>query len=72
VLDYWIMNLVDRVLEVHREPARPGQVAVIGALGLNIARRAWGYAAIDSLGADRTVSPLAAPAARISVADLLP
>jgi Uma2 family endonuclease len=33
--DYWIVNLVDRVLEVHREPARPGP-----------ARRHWGYAAI--------------------------
>ena len=61
VLDYWIVNLVDRVLEVHREPARPGP-----------ARRAWGYAAIERLGADGTVSPLAAATARISVADLLP
>src|SRR6266852_7012700 len=24
IRDYWIVNLVDRVLEVHREPARPG------------------------------------------------
>ena len=61
VLDYWIVNLVDRVLEVHRAPARPGP-----------ARRAWGYAAIESLGTKCTVSPIAAPAARISVADLLP
>ena len=37
--DYWIVNLVDRVLEVHREPARPGP-----------ARRHWGYAAITTLG----------------------
>lgn len=61
VLDYWIVNLIDRVVEVHREPARPGS-----------ARRVWRYAAIESLGAARAVSPLAAPAARISVADLLP
>jgi hypothetical protein len=61
VADYWTLNLGDRVLEVHREPARPGP-----------ARRTWGYLAIDTLGAGATVTPLAAPAADISVADLLP
>jgi Uma2 family endonuclease len=59
--DYWIVNLVDRVLEVHREPARPGP-----------ARRHWGYAAIESLGAGATITPLAAPSAGIRVSDLLP
>jgi Uma2 family endonuclease len=59
--DYWIVNLVDRVLEVHREPARPGP-----------ARARWGYADIHRLGADATITPLAAPAAVIPVADLLP
>ena len=59
--DYWILNLVDRVLEVHREPVRPGP-----------ARRHWGYLAIDTLGADAAVTPLAAPASAIRVADLLP
>ncbi len=61
IADYWIVNLVDRVLEVHREPARPGP-----------ARARWGYAAIETLGADATVTPLAAPSAVIRVADLLP
>ena len=61
IKDYWIVNLVDRVLEVHREPARPGP-----------ARRHWGYAAIDTLGMGATVSPLSAPSATIPVADLLP
>ena len=61
IADYWILNLDDRVLEVHREPARPGP-----------ARRNWGYAAIETLGADTAVTPLAAPAATIRVADLLP
>ena len=42
-------------------PARPGP-----------ARRSWGYLATETLGADATVTPLAAPAAVISVADLLP
>ena len=59
--DYWIVNLVDRVLEVHREPARPGP-----------ARRRWGYAAIETLGAETAVAPLAAPSASVRVADLLP
>ena len=61
IADYWIVNLIDRVLEVHREPARPGP-----------ARRRWDYAAVDVFGSDALVTPLAAPAARIRVADLLP
>ena len=61
IADYWILNLGDRVLEVHREPARPGPV-----------RWTWGYAAIEALGADATVTPLPTLAATIRVADLLP
>lgn len=61
IADYWIVNLVERVLEVHREPARPGP-----------ALRRWTYALIEPLGAEATVSPLAAPLAAIRVADLLP
>jgi Uma2 family endonuclease len=61
IADYWVVNLVDRTLEVHREPARPGP-----------ARRHWGYAAIETLGTDAQVIPLAAPTAVIRVADLLP
>jgi Uma2 family endonuclease len=61
IADYWIVNLVDRVLEVHRAPARPGP-----------ARPRWGYAAITTLDAGALVAPLAAPAARVRVADLLP
>jgi Uma2 family endonuclease len=60
IADYWIVNLIDRVLEVHREPARPGPT-----------RRHWGYAVIETLGADTTIAPLAAPSAGIRVADLL-
>ena len=60
IADYWIVNLIDRALEVHREPARPGP-----------ARRHWGYAAIETLGADATITLLAAPSARVRVADLL-
>ena len=61
VADYWIANLIDRVLEVHRQPVRPGP-----------AQRHWGYAAIETLGADGTIAPLAAPSAGVRVADLLP
>jgi Uma2 family endonuclease len=61
IADYWIVNLVDRVLEVHREPARPGP-----------ARRHWGYASMETLPAGATVMPFAAPTATVRVADLLP
>jgi Uma2 family endonuclease len=61
VPEYWIVNLVDRALEVHREPAL-----------LDAARHRWGYRLIQTLGPDAVVSPLAAPTARVGVADLLP
>src|SRR5881296_2716588 len=61
IADYWIVNLVDRVLEVYREPARPGP-----------ALRGWAYAAIETLSTGATITPLSAPSARIRVADLLP
>jgi Uma2 family endonuclease len=61
IADYWILNLVDRVLEVHREPARPGP-----------AQRHWGYVSVDVLDAASIIAPLAAPTAAIRVADLLP
>lgn len=59
--EYWIVNLVDRVLEVHRAPA-PDPAAPAG----------WRYASIEALGSDASISPLALPGARIPVADLLP
>src|SRR6266478_4708806 len=61
IADYWIVNLIGRVLEVHREPVRPGP-----------ARRHWGYAAIETVAANATIAPLAAPSADILVRDLLP
>lgn len=61
VPEYWIVNLVDRVLEVCRDP-RPDASASYG----------WAYRSIQSLSAGEQVSPLAAPAAHVPVADLLP
>jgi Uma2 family endonuclease len=59
--EYWIINLVDRVLEVRRDPARSPS-----------APYGWDYADIKVWGARDSVSPLAAPASVIAVADLLP
>jgi Uma2 family endonuclease len=59
ILDYWIVNLVDRVLEVYRDP-----VLDAGApFGARYARR-------EILDASQQVSPLAAPHASIHVRDL--
>jgi Uma2 family endonuclease len=59
--DYWVVNLLDRCVEVCREPA-PDPAAPYG----------WRYRAIQVLGPEAYLSPLAAPRARIPVADLLP
>jgi Uma2 family endonuclease len=59
--DYWILNLVDGVLEVYRQPA-PAPSARFG----------WAYSEVQSLGAAGVVAPLAAPDAGIPVAALLP
>jgi Uma2 family endonuclease len=59
--DYWILNLVDGVLEVYRQPA-PSPSARFG----------WTYSEVRSLGATDVVSPLAAPEVRIPIAALLP
>ena len=61
VPEYWIVNLNDRVLEVYRDPG-PDVSALHG----------WAYRSTHSLSAKGHVTPLAAPAARIAVADLLP
>jgi Uma2 family endonuclease len=61
IVDYWIVNLVDRTLEVHRQPVAAPETAA-----------GWRYADIRSLNPGEMVSPVAAPGARIAVADLLP
>ena len=59
--EYWIVNLVDRVLEVYRDP-QPTADAPYWAV----------YVSVEVLRPPATVTPLAAPHARIAVADLLP
>ena len=61
VRDYWIVNLVERVLEVYRD-AGPDPTAPYG----------WRYRAVERLGPAAVVSPLALPSVRLAVSDLLP
>jgi Uma2 family endonuclease len=61
VLDYWILNLVDHVLEVYRDPG-PDMSAPYS----------WRYRTVERLTAAATVSPLALPSVRIPVRDFLP
>lgn len=59
IADYWILNIPDNTLEIRRDP-RPD------------ATQDFGYATLATLTAADFAAPLAMPAARISVADLLP
>ncbi len=59
--DYWVLNLVDRVLEVYREPTRD-DAAPFG----------WRYCRRETLDASARVTPLGAPPASIAVSHLLP
>jgi Uma2 family endonuclease len=59
--DYWVLNLVNRVLEVYREPASDA-AAPFG----------WRYARREVFDASARVTPLAAPGSSIPVAQLLP
>lgn len=61
VQEFWIVNLVDSVLEVYRDPSRSPR-APFG----------WSYRDVRHLGRAEFVAPLAAPDARIAVADLVP
>jgi Uma2 family endonuclease len=59
--DYWVVNLVDEVLEVYREPRRAPSY-----------RYGWKYGSVQLLKRGAAVSPLASPRRRVRVADLLP
>lgn len=61
ITDYWIVNLVQRQLEVHRDPVAD-----------NTQPFGFRYANRTILDPPDVVSPLAVPQASITVADLLP
>jgi len=61
IADYWIVNLVDHVLEVSRDPiADPASP------------HGWRYGSVTTLRVGDIVIPLAAPRSRVAVADLIP
>jgi Uma2 family endonuclease len=61
LLDYWVLNLVDSVLEVYREPV-PESAAPFG----------WRYMRREVLDLSAPVTPLAAPGSSILVSHLFP
>ena len=61
VPECWIIDVARNVVEVHREPQRA-----------DAARYGWRYAAVNTLRAPSTITPLLAPNTAIAVADLLP
>ena len=61
IADYWIVNLVGRVLEVYRDP-QPAPGAAYD----------WAYRSMATLVPPAVIAPLGITDARIAVADLLP
>lgn len=61
IADYWIVNLVDKQLEVYRDP-QPDPSQPYG----------YSYACVTILVPPAVVHPLAAPQVSLAVADLLP
>lgn len=61
IADYWILNLVNRQLEIHREPVAGGGT-----------RADLPYGAVTIHNPADLVEPLAAPGRAVRVADLLP
>ena len=59
--EYWLVNLVDACVEVHRDP----RVAPHARLG-------WLYRSVERAGRGDSIAPLSRPQARIPVFDLLP
>ena len=61
IVDYWIVNLVDRVLEVYRDPGAD----VTAPYG-------WRYLSVERFTPPSSVAPIGVPATPIPVAALLP
>jgi Uma2 family endonuclease len=60
IQDYWIVNLVDRLLEVYRDP-----------ISDSAALHGWRYRSVTMLPPPAVVVPLAFPSAGVAVAELL-
>jgi len=60
VADYWVVNLLDHRVEVCREPVAGDEQAPNR------------YTRFSTHGPEQTITPLAAPDARLAVGDLLP
>ena len=61
IVDYWVVNLVDRVLEVYRDPGAD----VTAPYG-------WRYLSVARFTPPSSVAPIGVPATPIPVAALLP
>ena len=59
--EYWIVNLLDRVLEIHREPTSDPA-----------APHGWRYRSVTTLAPSGVVTPVAVPSVPIRVVDLIP
>ena len=59
--DYWIVNLVDWRIEVHRRPATD-----------NSAELGWRYLDVEFFTPSTTIVPLARPDVAVAVSDILP
>ena len=59
--EYWIVNLVDGVLEVHRDPCQVPDEPY-----------GWAYRSVEILRPPAAATPVGAPARSIPVAELLP
>jgi Uma2 family endonuclease len=61
IADYWLLNLVDEVIEVHRNPQRSTDTPP-----------AWRYEAVERYGRRERLAPLARPDHFIGVEEVLP
>jgi Uma2 family endonuclease len=61
IADYWIVNLIDRVLEVHRDPASE-----------SASQAEFRYTTLQTYSERDSVAPLFSPNTSISVRSLLP
>ncbi|MFI5378587.1 MAG: Uma2 family endonuclease [Tepidisphaerales bacterium] len=61
IRDYWIVNLVDNVVEVHRDPVTDTDAGF-----------GWSYSNRQTVKSGESLSPLAKPRSSVRVDDLLP